>query len=162
MPVVNGTTYAERTPEEVIGLLEELRKSKQRIRLHYGQTEPSDSMPIGRDWLESWSVTGVIGRSMGPIKVPIMVANARSMGGPQLLDHCIVRIREARGGRDLYRHPQYSHGKVVIENIDEPWGQRRLTAAVKVDGVLHAQFETKQKALRWARKMGLELQEAIA
>ena len=104
--IVDGTHYHQETPTAIVDVLERVRNSGQRIRLHYGDTE------TGRDWGDVHDVTGRIGRSMGPVKVPILLYNARSMGGGAILDHCIVRIRPAgndRGaGADLYRHPNYT------------------------------------------------------
>lgn len=102
--IVNGTTYHSNTPRKVIGILERARANGDRIRVHYGDTG------TGQDWGDVYDVTGTIGRSTGPIKIPLMIANSRSTGGPGILDHCIVRIRwanRAQGG-DLYRHPTYT------------------------------------------------------
>lgn len=101
--IVNGTVYGGETPPEVIDVLERSMRTGMRIRIHYGDTD-------GRDWGDVYDVTGRVGRSMGPLHIPLMVANARSSGGPGILDHCIVRIRHAnrRDGGDLYRHPTYT------------------------------------------------------
>ncbi len=110
MQVINGTHYHEKTSQDVIDVLEEARAKQWRIRVHYGNTL------VGEDWNEEYDVTGRIGRSMGPVKVPLLIHNARSMGGPAMLDHCIVRIRFSnwqRDGRDnLYCHPKY-HGEAA-------------------------------------------------
>ena len=82
-------------------------RERLRVRLHYGDTD------TGRDWMDRYDVTGRIGRSMGPVKVPLVIANCRSMGGPAILENCIVRIRHAnkKNGGDLYRHPKYHEGE---------------------------------------------------
>lgn len=100
---VNGTTYKDETPEDVIRVLERARMARFRIRVDYGDTE------TGESWGESFDTTGYVGRSMGPVKIPILVHNARSMGGGGILDHCIVRIEYAnkRDGGVLYEHPTY-------------------------------------------------------
>ena len=101
--IVNGITYDATTSEAVIRVLERVRAERIRIRLHYGDTE------TGRDWMDTHGVEGVVGNSMGPIKIPILVHNERSAGGLGILDRCIVRIRYANRaeGGDLYRHPTY-------------------------------------------------------
>lgn len=105
--IVNGTKYHSATPANVIRALEEAREGRYRIRVFYGDTD------TGRDWDERYDVTGYVSRSIGPTKVPILLANARSPGGPAMLDHCIVRIRHSskqarrRHGGDIYRHPRY-------------------------------------------------------
>ena len=70
--VCNGTWYYEETDDEVIEVLENARLSGTRIRIYLGDKE------TGRDWGEVCDVTGYVGRSMGPIKIPILLHNARS------------------------------------------------------------------------------------
>ena len=100
---LNGTSYHTETPPDMRELLERLRVNRTRCRFHWGDTK------TGRDWGDDHWVYGHIGRSMGPCKIPLLVHNARSMGGGGILDHCIVRIRYANkaDGGDIYRHPKY-------------------------------------------------------
>jgi hypothetical protein len=122
--VVSGTFYDDRTSAAVIAVLERARASRIRVRLHYGDTE------TGQDWMDTYGVAGRISRSMGPIRVPILLDNERSGGGPQLLDHAIVRIRysDRKAGGDLYRHPLYHLDESAIES----WPDR--------DAVLRREF----------------------
>lgn len=150
--IVNGTYYHTETSPEVIRVLEQARHNRTRIRIHLGDVQ------LGRDWLEEWDVTGTVGRSMGPVKIPLMIASSRSSGGPGILDHCIVRIRTT--GRDLYRHPNYHHGELVIkaEKFTPPHksgDNRTYAAAAYVNEQIHARFESMEQAERWVRKMGL-------
>ena len=112
--VVNGTSYDVRTPSEVVAILENARQTRTRLHVSLGDSES------GRDWLEENMVNGFIGRSTGSIKVPLLIHNRRSVGGPSLLDHCIVRVRESAGGRVLYQHPGYDHGQLHIRQKAEP------------------------------------------
>jgi hypothetical protein len=150
--IVNGTYYHARTPAEVVRVLEQARLAHTRIRIHLGDVQ------TGRDWLDEWDVTGIVGRSMGPIRIPLMIATIRSSGGPGILDHCIVRIRT--NSRDLYRHPSYHHGEIVVkpETFIPPSsssGKRTYSAATYVNGQIHARFESMEQAERWVSKMGL-------
>ncbi len=97
------TTYHAETPPKMRALLERIRREGWRVRFHWGDTE------TGRDWMDCYHVTGTLGRSMGPQKVPILIHNRRSLGGPALLDHCIVKIRfsNKQDGGTLYVHPAY-------------------------------------------------------
>lgn len=101
--VLNGTFYHLDTPDDLVYTLERLRTNGTRIRLHYGDVQ------TGKDWMDVYDVAGKLSRSMGPVKIPILIHNARSMGGGGILDNCIVRIRYAnkRQGRDIYKHPLY-------------------------------------------------------
>lgn len=102
--IVNGTTYKDDTPKEVVEILEKWRvngRDISRIRVHYGDVQ------TGRPWGDT--ETGYIGRSMGPVKIPLMIHNKRSLGGPGLLEHCIIMIEYAnkKHGGVLYRNPKY-------------------------------------------------------
>lgn len=149
---VNGTSYDERTSPEVIKVLEAARQNRTRLHVSFGD------VTTGLDWLDEFSSHGYIGRSMGPTKIPLLIANRRSTGGPGLLDHCIVRIRTSSGGRLLHRHPKYHHGSLEIRLKAEPLrldDGRVLTVDVLRDGTLHAAFENMEKARRWVHKLGV-------
>ena len=98
----NDTCFHAETTKEMIMLLEHIRIRQTRCRFHWGDVK------TGKDWGDVWDVKGRIGRSTGPIKIPILIYNARSMGGGAILDHCIVKITETKGGRVLYQHPKYN------------------------------------------------------
>lgn len=150
--IENGTSYDERTPNEVIRVLENARANRTRLHISLGDTEN------GKDWLEEFETHGYVSRSMGPVKVPLLVANTRSLGGGAILDHCIIRIRTSSGGRILYQHPKYHHGDLEIRQKEHPVelpDGRVLTVDVLRDGEVHAAFETVEKARRWVRKLGL-------
>jgi len=155
--VINGTRYDIRTPDEVIRVLENARQNRTRLHISLGETDNGRGK-LGQDWLEEFESHGYIGRSMGPVKVPLLVANRRSLGGGALLDHCIVRIRLSAGGRVLYQHPAYHFGSMEIRMKAEPVtlpDGRVLTVDVLRDGELQASFENMAKARRWVQKMGV-------
>ena len=155
--IVNGTSYDSRTPDEVVRILENARANRTQLHISLGETD-NDRGAIGRDWLEEFESYGYIGRSMGPTKVPLLIASRRSTGGGALLDHCIVRIRQSAGGRVLYQHPTYHFGNVEIRPKAEPVvlpNGRILTVDVLRDGELHAAFENMAQARRWVNKMGV-------
>lgn len=94
--VVNGTFYSVKTSDKIISILENCRMSNKRIILDYGNVE------TGESWGEIHDITGRVSRSAGRIKIPILIHNARSTGGGAILDHCIIGIKESRGGKVLY------------------------------------------------------------
>jgi len=97
----NGTSYDSSTSQEVINVLERCRQNKTRVKLDYGKVE------TGESWGEIHDITGYIGRSNGSIKIPLLIYNKRSWGGGGILDNCIIQIKESKGGKVLYQHPNY-------------------------------------------------------
>jgi hypothetical protein len=95
--VVNGTSYHDETPDEVVRVLENARANRTRIVLDYGDVK------TGESWGEVYDIAGYIGRSTGSIKVPLLIHNARSMGGGAILDHCIISIKTSAGKYPLYQ-----------------------------------------------------------
>jgi hypothetical protein len=152
MKQLNGTSYHDETPDAVIRVLENARANRTRLHVSLGDTT------TGLDWLEEFETHGYVGRSIGPVKVPLLVANKRSLGGGPILTHCIVRIRRSSGGRVLYSHPKYHHGDLEIRRKVTPVElphDRVLTVDVLRDGTTHASFETVEKARRWASRLGV-------
>ena len=99
--VVNGTFYHKETPKRVVNALEFSRQYQhQRLVIFLGDGK------TGKAWGDIEE--GRIGRSTGDIKIPLIIANSRSIGGPGLLDHCIVKILAAHGKTVIYQHPEYN------------------------------------------------------
>lgn len=107
--IIDGTTYHDKTPLRLGELLERARRGGWRLKLCYGYTEDHENGKAGQDWSERYGVTGYVGRSMGPEKVPLLLHNSLSVGGGAILDHYIVRVMfsNKRDGGDLYKHPKY-------------------------------------------------------
>lgn len=87
--VVNGTFYDAGTPDELIRVLEKARESRTRLGIVYRA--------------ESKPEFGRVGRSTGQVKAPLLVHNARSLGGEVLCTAIIVEVRESDGGKVLYK-----------------------------------------------------------
>ena len=152
MKTKNGTSYHDQTPDEVIRVLESARQNRTRLHISLGDQQ------TGKDWLEEFETHGYVGRSMGPVKVPLLIANTRSLGGGSILDHCIVRIRESAGGRVLWQHPDYHHGRLEIRQKAEPVtlpDGRILRVEVVQDGNEQAAFENVTQARRYINKLGV-------
>lgn len=109
--VLRDTYFNAKTPEKVMRTLASLISSKTPCRVFLGDIE------TGKAWNEEYDVCGTIGRSMGPVKIPLMINNARSMGGGALLDHCIVGIL-AKGNVWLYKHESFDVGAWRARAID--------------------------------------------
>jgi len=152
--IVNGTYFDVRTPIEVINVLEKARLDRTRLHISLGDAV------TGRDWLEEFECFGFIGRSMGQNKVPLVLPLSRSIGGGAILDHCIVRIRHSSGGKVLWQHPSYHHGKIEVRQKEQPIvldDGRSLLVDVIRDNQVQAAFESVAKAMRYVQKLGLAL-----
>ncbi len=97
--VVNGTFYELNTDNKVIEVLENARKSESRIRIFYGDTI------TGEDWLEDYDTMGIVSRTYGNIKTPILLKRKNSTGGESILTENIVKITIDK--RIYYIHDKY-------------------------------------------------------
>ena len=131
------------TIEKVQRAVSHAYATDQRIRVWYGDTT------TGKAWPEENDVTGTIGRSTGPQHAPLLVNNKRSMGGPALLDHCIVRI-DTTSGRTLYQHPTFSAGIWLARDCKDCEG---YAIEVLHNGEPNARFETQSAADRYIEFM---------
>ena len=95
--IVNGTTYNDTTPRQIIDILENARKSGVRVRIFLGYTE------TGRDWLEEHDTIGIIARSCGKVKIPILLRNSTSSSGFGIMTQNIVKITIDK--KIVYQHP---------------------------------------------------------
>ena len=97
--IFGDTAYNIDTPDIIVNILEKARTSRAyRLKFYYGDNK------TGTLWGEE---IGYVGRSTESIKIPLVIFNSRSLGGPALLDHCIVKIEYAnrKQGGVLYQHP---------------------------------------------------------
>lgn len=102
--ISDGTYYRKGTPQRVIDILDRFMHDKD-TRLHFQWGDPE----TGKDWGDIYDTKGYIGRSGGPIKVPILLANIRSTGGGGIMTESIVLMEHAnkKDGGVLYKHPKY-------------------------------------------------------
>jgi hypothetical protein len=137
----------------VIKILEEARESGRVLRIHYGDRA------TGKDWLDEYDVEGTVGRSMGPVKIPLLICPGEC-GGPGMLDDAIVKIRS--GDRTIYQHRKYHPGQIIMRPIRKrdlkkfP-ALKDYAAAIDVDGGNHANFRTINDAVQWIGKLGLTI-----
>ena len=138
-PANKKTFYVtDKVPPRVIQVLESLIRSGERVHLFKGDAD------TGEDWLDDFEVVGRIGRSMGPMRVPLLIEEGEDCGGPILCD-CILRIQRLADGKDLYRHANYTPPEIQLSSSKE----RGYAAAAICDGKTQANFKTWEEAERW-------------
>ncbi len=134
----SGIYYRDTTPRAVIDGLERAYRTGERIRLWTGD-------PLtGKNWYDEYDVTGTVGRSMGPIRIPLLIASPRSSGGGAIGTDAIVCLRV--GGREVWRAPGFEMPAPVIKAEEFEC----YHCAAYLDGKLHARFKTQKSAQRWA------------
>lgn len=132
-----GTYYHDTTLPAVVAALDNAIQTGASVRLVLGDRT------TGRAWLEEWDVTGRVSRSMGPIKVPILLPSARSRSGGAILTDSIVRLFV--NGREVYKHPTFSQALLTTAyDVGQSY-----PATVLADNQVHARFKTATRAARW-------------
>jgi hypothetical protein len=121
--------------------LQRALNSRERLRIFYGDRE------TGKAWPEEFDVLGYIGTTTGN-QSPILVNNARSMGGGLLTDS-IVAVFTTKGAC-RYKHPFFDVGNwEILDNSSDERGFE-----VTFNGEVHAwRFKTEEKAARYVAFM---------
>ena len=114
--VVDGVSFYEGTNENVINILLDAMKHKDRIRIFFGDAES------GADWCETYDTMGTIGTSCGMTKVPLLIHSIRSMGGEAISTDSIVKI--TRNKKVIYQHTNYNcdiqfNGDYIVDSNDK-------------------------------------------
>lgn len=146
--VKNGTSYSSKASDKIIAAIEQARLNSSRVRVWYGDNV------TGASWNEEYGVTGTISRSTGLHKIPLLIANARSIGGGAILTHCIVHMVDTKTKQVLYSHELF---KMPIAEIVDckffdtcPNNPKNLTHSVMLNGKVTANFESYEQASRYA------------
>jgi len=130
------------TPPEVQKLLAELCGTQRDVRIFFGDTE------TGIAWADENDVYGRIGRSMGPKRVPLLIAK-RKDGGPALLTACILAIKSGPH-TFLYKHPKFDPGVWTWETGANVAG---YVETAFHNGDIHARFKKAGAAVRYCAFM---------
>lgn len=136
------TYFHDETPLKLQTLLLKLQKEKTRVRLFYGDVK------TGFAWAEENEIIGTIGNSTGSLKIPLIINNARSMGGGAILDHCIVGILTKKDGF-VYMVHGFNTGKFT-SRVSELVG---YATEVIHNNVVHARFKNFMNAKNYCAFM---------
>jgi hypothetical protein len=141
----SGTYYNEGTPQRIIEILEQARETGQRLQLFYGDIE------TGRNWNEEYNTTGTIGRSTGTVKIPLLIATSRSMGGGGISTDRIIAIRDTKTKKVLYRSPNFQPQQMEIVSSDLPEYKFNLN----INGEMYSRHRTEESAKRLLKKLAI-------
>ena len=149
---VKGFFFAENTPQEVCDAIVKAYEQKLKVRIYMGDVK------TGRTWNKEHDITGTVGRSTGSIKVPLLIATSRSMGGGEIMTDCILRIRFANGygfGMDLYRADNYVQSTFKIIELSEypQFAQGGYTHGVIINGEFYSRHRTERAAKMLVSKL---------
>lgn len=148
------TWFDEGTPEPVARLLDRLREDRTRVRLFYGDPQ------TGRDALEEWDTIGVVGRTGGAMRSPLLVPDGE-IGGTIISSRRLVKVQSLVSGRVLYQHPGYHLPDLLV--CAAPESDKNAKAypfTVNVNGETHARFRSYAKACSWVGFISGEHHEA--
>lgn len=143
LSVLSRSTYFQPgTDRSVRKVLEKFRGTNELLRLFYGDPD------TGLDWCEENEVVGHIGRSTGPMRVPLLVEAGES-GGSAILSSKVLRIIRVSDGKEHYRHPKYQLPVVSTAPCNEAEHPTYTWAGFR-DGILVARFTSDYEAAEWA------------
>lgn len=135
----SGFYFSEDTREEVADAVTRAHVNGWRVRVFMGDVK------TGEVWPDEWGTMGKVGASCGPCRVPLLVSNARSMGGGSILTGCIVGLTRIDSGRVemIYRHPSFNPGEWSARECVDISGY--MSEALH-NGKVHARFKQKERA----------------
>lgn len=167
-PASKKTWYRAGTPKKVAAILEAARSSfcdnrhqGTILRLFYGDPQ------TGRDWAEEHECIGFVGRSMGPMRLPLILEpllddvreiTSSSYGG-SINTVNVLRIIDVRRAEEVYRAKNYVLPQFAI---DAKEGSGRYPVIVKREDTAVATFETHEQAAQWIAFMqGFRVHQAF-
>jgi hypothetical protein len=129
------TYFSPGTDFKAAKVLERCRRARNKVRLIAGDPE------TGVSWLEEHDVVGTIGRSLGPLKVPLLIEE-NDDGGPAILTDCLLAVIDWQTGKFLYRHAAYRVPNLMVRQQNDP----KLPWEVLRDDQVVARFKNIGKA----------------
>lgn len=121
------------TPKKLRLLIESLIKGDKeevKVRIFYGDPY------TGEDWCEENDVAGVIRRTNGFLKVPILIASDKDCGGPAILEDSIIKVVEVATGKILWKSSNYITPELIIiqsKNKNDLYDVNRIVADKEIN-----------------------------
>ncbi|MDR0478776.1 MAG: hypothetical protein LBH31_03000 [Burkholderiaceae bacterium] len=125
-PLRHETYFEAGTDPKAARTLERCRKDGSKVRLITGNPD------TGETWLDEFDMLGQIGRSMGTLKVPLLIEPGAD-GGGAILTACLLAIIEWASGKYLFRHVNFRQPDLSIRRTQDqkhPWEVLRAEQVV--------------------------------
>ena len=119
---------------------------KFRIRIWYGDLE------TGRSWNEEYDTMGIIGRTTGKIKTPILINNSRSYGGLPVSIGSVIRIDDIKGKKTLWKVSNFHVEDMKVYEIFDNKNYKYQVSKLAEDSrqwEAQANFKTEKQAYNW-------------
>ena len=119
---------------------------KFRIRIWYGDLE------TGRSWNEEYDTMGIIGRTTGKIKTPILINNSRSYGGLPVSIGSVIRIDDIKGKKTLWKVSNFHVEDMKVYEIFDNENYKYQVSKLAEDSrqwEAQANFKTEKQAYNW-------------
>ncbi|MCC5610545.1 hypothetical protein LC612_28300 [Nostoc sp. CHAB 5834] len=136
----HGLFFHPDTLPAVRSVLTRAYLNKKVVRIWYGDPATGKAFP------DEFEVLGTVGRSTGPVKVPLLVLPGED-GGGQISAHVIVRIdfvettktdgpfpKVSQSLRNAFKHPSFNTGSWKTGSLDDS------EVSVFHEGSIHARF----------------------
>ena len=139
--------FRKGTPKGLQKALLELYLSEDTVRIDYGD------MSTGQSWGEEHDVFGIVRRSAGEVKVPLLIP-LRERGGQEISHVVRILVNDGNDNWGVYwQHDNYTPPKlykdlrvIVDEDYPDVWTVAGVQGAV-------ARFDTEKEATKWMREM---------
>ena len=135
--------------EELMNIILRAYKYKFRIRVFYGDIH------TGRSWNEEYDVMGIIGRTRGNIRIPILLQRKDSCFGGALLLSSVIRIDDIEDKKTLWKLPNFHVEELNVcsnDSLEYPWKVEKLDEGTS-KWQTQACFKTEIQAQRYKEFM---------
>ena len=138
--IFNGSKFED---EKVKNIIERAYKTKQRLRLFYGNR--------GRCWNDEYDIMGTIGRSTGAEKIALLIHNSRSIGGGGILTDRIIGIFDTQSKQKLFWADGYEMPKATVcVCSNDDLVKKGYTHEVWLNNELYANCKSEKQAQKLA------------
>ena len=145
----NRLEVCDNVNEDLMSLIVRAWEHRFRIRIFYGDIH------TGRSWNEEYDVMGIVGRSTGNIKIPILLSRKNSNYGGALLLSSVIRVDDIEDKKTLWKLPNFHVEELNVcsnDSFELPWKVEKLNEETN-KWQTQACFKTEIQAQRYKEFM---------